>query len=194
MSTFVSMTVHCAGATITSSTRSPRPIITASRPSSPASIAATGPTRAVSKPSAERPSNSDAKSVGCAFPGLARQIEALTSPAVAELDDQIKAIRQQLRDTRQEPSRPDRPNNGYHSAIYPQPDATAWVQVDLGATVPIDEIRLFPARPADFPDTPGFGFPTRFHVELSDDPTFARAERVAASERPDHQKPMTSRT
>ena len=30
------------------------------------------------------------------------------------------------------------------------------------------------------PTRPGFGFPARFHVEVSDDPTFARAEQVAA--------------
>ena len=39
---------------------------------------------------------------------------------------------------------------------------------------PIDEIRLVPARPTDFPDTPGFGFPVRFRVEVSDDADFAQ--------------------
>ena len=34
---------------------------------------------------------------------------------------------------------------------------------------PIDEVRLIPARPTDFADTPGFGFPVRFRVEASDD-------------------------
>ncbi len=117
---------------------------------------------------------------------LAQKIDALTSPAVAELDDQIKVLRRQLRDLPGPASRPDSPTNGYHSAIYPQPDATVWVQVDLGSTVPIEEIRLVPARPTDFPDTPGFGFPARFRVEVSDDPTFARAEQVAADSHPDH--------
>ena len=41
------------------------------------------------------------------------------------------------------------------------------MQVDLGRRVPLDEVRLIPARPTDFPDTPGFGFPVRFRVELS---------------------------
>ena len=121
---------------------------------------------------------------------LTGRIDAVTSPAVAELDDQLEVDRARVaairpRSLSSQKSR----TNGYHSAIYPQPEATAWVQVDLGSTVPIDEILLFPARPVDFPDTPGFGFPARFHVELSDDPTFARAERVATGERPDHQKP-----
>ncbi len=103
---------------------------------------------------------------------LAQKIDALTSPAVAEFDDQIKVLRRQLRDLPSPTSRPASPTNGYHSAIYPKPDATVWVQVDLGSTVLIDEIRLVPARPTDFPDTPGFGFPIRFRLEISDDPDF----------------------
>ena len=51
------------------------------------------------------------------------------------------------------------------------------MQVDLGSSVPIDEIRLIPARPTDFPDTPGFGFPARYRVELSDSPGLRRARR-----------------
>ncbi len=85
-----------------------------------------------------------------------------------------------------EASRPS-PSNGYHSAIYPAPEATAWVQVDLGRSVPIEEIRLVPARPVDFPDTPGFGFPHRFRVEVSDDPGFAagRTTAIVEEDRPD---------
>jgi mono/diheme cytochrome c family protein len=117
---------------------------------------------------------------------LNQKIDALTSPAVADLDDQIKAIRRQLRDVPGPASRPHSPTNGYHSGIYPHPDVTVWVQVDLGSTVPLDEIRLMPARPTDFPDTPGFGFPARFRVEVSDDPNLARSEQVAADSHPDH--------
>jgi Protein of unknown function (DUF1553)/Protein of unknown function (DUF1549)/Planctomycete cytochrome C len=117
------------------------------------------------------------------------RIHALTSPAVVALDDQIRASERELRSTPASVSSQRSRTNGYHSAIYPQPETTAWVTVDLGSTMPIDEILLFPARPVDFPDTPGFGFPARFHVELSDDPTFARAERATTGERPEHQKP-----
>ncbi len=79
------------------------------------------------------------------------------------------------------------PSNGYHSSIHPRPEATAWVQVDLGRSVPIEEIRLVPARPVDFPDTPGFGFPHRFRVEVSDEPQFAprRAKSIVEEDRLD---------
>jgi hypothetical protein len=76
--------------------------------------------------------------------------------------------------------------NGYHSAIYPKPDVTAWVQVDLGASLPIEELHLMPARPTDFPDTPGFGFPPRYQVDLSNDSSFTTAVKIAAESRPDH--------
>jgi len=51
------------------------------------------------------------------------------------------------------------PSNGYHSGIEAKPDTEKWVQIDLGRSLPIETIRLLPARPTDFADTPGFGFP-----------------------------------
>ncbi|MEO7298305.1 MAG: PSD1 and planctomycete cytochrome C domain-containing protein [Verrucomicrobiota bacterium] len=71
------------------------------------------------------------------------------------------------------------PANGYHSGIEKIPDYTKWVQVDLGESRKIDEIRLIPARPVDFPDTPGFGFPLRFRVEMSDEPEFKSGKVLA---------------
>ncbi len=77
-----------------------------------------------------------------------------------------------LRSDIEAPSQPASPTNGYHSGIEPTPNVTKWVQVDLGRPVAIDSIRLIPARPTDFADTPGFGFPARYRVELADEPTF----------------------
>ena len=57
------------------------------------------------------------------------------------------------------------------------------------ASVPLDAVRLVPARPTDFPDTPGFGFPVRFRVEASDDPTFAHAATVADQTKEDFANP-----
>jgi mono/diheme cytochrome c family protein len=121
------------------------------------------------------------------YEAVTRKIEALTSPAVAAIDIEIKALCRHLGKLPRTSSQSASPSNGYHSAIHAQPGATAWVQVDLGAAVPIDEIRLIPARPTDFADTPGFGFPPQFHVELADEPAFARPERVVSEVRPDHQ-------
>lgn len=64
------------------------------------------------------------------------------------------------------------PGNGWHARTETSPDVVKWVQVDLGREVPIDEVRLFPARPKDFPARRGFGFPARFRVEAANDAAF----------------------
>ena len=61
---------------------------------------------------------------------------------------------------------PGSPSNGYHSAIEKTTGVEKWVQVDLGKPQPLDTLRLIPARPTDFADTPGFGFPVRFKIEV----------------------------
>ncbi|MFT5105037.1 MAG: signal transduction histidine kinase [Pseudoalteromonas tetraodonis] len=63
--------------------------------------------------------------------------------------------------------------NGYHSEIEALPDVEKWVQVDLGATTAIDEVRVQPARPIDWAESHGFGFPRRFRVESSLDEEFS---------------------
>ncbi len=64
------------------------------------------------------------------------------------------------------PVQPDEINgNGWHSGISTTTDTTKWVQADLGSPHPIDEIRLIPAHPRDYPERSGFGFPRRFKVE-----------------------------
>lgn len=64
------------------------------------------------------------------------------------------------------PVQPDEINgNGWHSGISTTADTTKWVQADLGAPRDIEEIRLIPAHPRDYPERFGFGFPRRFKVE-----------------------------
>jgi signal transduction histidine kinase len=64
------------------------------------------------------------------------------------------------------PVHPDEINgNGWHSGISTTADTTKWVQADLGAPRDIQEIRLIPAHPRDYPERFGFGFPRRFKVE-----------------------------
>ncbi|OWK43009.1 discoidin domain-containing protein [Fimbriiglobus ruber] len=62
--------------------------------------------------------------------------------------------------------------NGYHATVSPTADVLKWVQVDLGSELQVDEVRLVPARPSDFADRSGFGFPVRFKVEAASDPAF----------------------
>jgi signal transduction histidine kinase len=63
-------------------------------------------------------------------------------------------------------------SNGWHSAVSSTADATKWVQVDLGSVCDLQEIRLIPAHPRDYPDRFGFGFPHHFKVEADDQTIF----------------------
>jgi mono/diheme cytochrome c family protein len=107
-------------------------------------------------------------------------------PALGTLDSQLKDLRTRLA-ALPRPAGAASPTNGYHSSIHPAANGSAWVQVDLGAPREINEIRLIPARPTDFPDTPGFGFPSQFIIYVSDDPTFPVASSwvVEKVDRPD---------
>ncbi len=109
---------------------------------------------------------------------LQRAVAALASPEVVRLDQQIAALRQQQAALPPLPAAAASLSNGYHSAIESRPDVEKWVQIDLGKSLPIDRIRLIPARPTDFADTPGFGFPVRYRVTVSDDPKFGRCDTV----------------
>jgi mono/diheme cytochrome c family protein len=110
---------------------------------------------------------------------LRRRVAELTSPELARLDAELKERRAELAALPPLPAGQPSPSNGYHSGIAPTPDVAKWVQVDLGRPVAIDAIRLVPARPTDFPDTPGFGFPARFRIDVSDDPAFVTSQTVA---------------
>ncbi len=71
------------------------------------------------------------------------------------------------------------PTNGYHSEFSVQADSTKSIAIDLGELRSIERIRLIPAKPVDWqPATPGFGFPVRYRIELSDEADF-RSPRVA---------------
>ena len=111
------------------------------------------------------------------------------TPEATALDQRIKQLGTELAATPVEEGRRS-PTLGYHSQITDRPDVTKWVQVDLGSTRAIDEVILVPAHVVygGHPG-PGFGFPPRFRVEISDDPDFARATVVADHTQTDFANP-----
>ena len=98
--------------------------------------------------------------------------DRISSPELVALDQQLAALQASLGSDGSTNTARKSPSNGYHSNIEAKPDAAKWVQVDLGRALAVEEIRLIPARPTDFSDTPGFGFPVRFKVEVSGEPEF----------------------
>jgi len=67
---------------------------------------------------------------------------------------------------------------GYHSAITRDEDEEKWVQLDLGESREIAEIRIVPAYDDYNGIGAGFGFPRRFRIEVSDDPGFVEGRRI----------------
>ncbi|MBN1902838.1 alpha-L-rhamnosidase N-terminal domain-containing protein, partial [Candidatus Sumerlaeota bacterium] len=65
---------------------------------------------------------------------------------------------------------------GYHAQISDQKDEIKWAQIDLGQSLPIHEARL---HPVFHEDIPGFGFPMRFRLDISDDAAFTSFTTVA---------------
>ncbi len=54
----------------------------------------------------------------------------------------------------------------------------AWLGLDLGRTVEVEEIRLHPLHARQGADVPGFAFPLQFRVELSSDAAFTGVVQV----------------
>jgi signal transduction histidine kinase len=79
--------------------------------------------------------------------------------------------------------------NGYHSAVSATPDVVKWVQIDLTEQYRLDEIRLVPARPNDFADRSGFGFPLRFKVEGASSPDFQAPQMLFDATASDYPNP-----
>jgi len=107
-----------------------------------------------------------------------RTIQAITNPTIEQIDHEIQAAKDRLSDLPAPVLGAGSPSNGYHSDISSTQNVSRWVQVDLGSEVPIDSVRLIPARPTDFKDTPGFGFPLRYSVSVSRTPDFKEAQII----------------
>jgi cytochrome c553 len=64
---------------------------------------------------------------------------------------------------------------GYHSGLSLGQDETKWVQLDLGRRCDIREVALHPCYDDFNRIGAGFGFPLRYRLEVSDDPSFETA-------------------
>jgi hypothetical protein len=102
-----------------------------------------------------------------------------SSPELVSLDSKLAELKALLRPEKTAEGEKKSPSNGYHSDIEPARDTAKWVQIDLSDRMTLQQIRLVPARPVDFADTPGFGFPVRFKVEISEEVGFLHPELVA---------------
>jgi cytochrome c551/c552/multidrug efflux pump subunit AcrA (membrane-fusion protein) len=108
---------------------------------------------------------------------LDARIAAVTSAEIAAVDAHLNDLAAALAAVPADPA--GSPSLGYHSAIMPSQDETKWVQVDLGRSMPIEAVILYPAHVVygGHPG-PGFGFPPRFKIEAADTPDFAEPRLI----------------
>ncbi len=73
---------------------------------------------------------------------------------------------------------------GYHSAVSVHQDSEKWVQIDLGEQSEIQSVTLLPCYDDFNGIGKGFGFPTRFKIEVSDDPQFEKNATAIGDQQP----------
>ena len=79
---------------------------------------------------------------------------------------------------------------GFHSPFVATANQVQWVQVDLGREFPISRIALVPtAVQLENEFIEGYGFPIRFRVQVSNDPTFKTSDLVADHTSNDYPNP-----
>ncbi len=101
------------------------------------------------------------------------EIAALEEPLKKKAGEAYAALSKRIDGAAEKGPNPNaKPDFGYHSAISPTQDAVKWVQVDLGKSVQVERIVLKPCYDDFGKIGGGFGFPVRFKIEVSDDPTF----------------------
>ncbi len=103
-----------------------------------------------------------------AFTKLAATMDGARTKSGAELVD----VEKQIAEATKPANAPKPAEFGYHSQLSPQQNVNKWVQVDLNESVKLERVILKPCHD-DFNNIgAGFGFPVRFKIEVSDDPTF----------------------
>ena len=78
---------------------------------------------------------------------------------------------------------------GFHSQIAAQPRTEKWVQIDLGVAVEVNQLRLHPCYDDFNSIGAGFGFPVRWKVVASNEPTFTEPVVLAQYDEQDYENP-----
>jgi len=105
-----------------------------------------------------------------------KQIDSLDGLVAQRGGEVVAALNVEVQELR---NAAQKDTKGYHSDIARNEHQVKWVQVDLGETVPLTRIELWPAYDPFNNIGEDFGFPPRYRVEVSDDPMFTNAVIVA---------------
>lgn len=101
---------------------------------------------------------------------------SLDNSELQVLDTRLKKLQRDL-DSEEKPAASSLSKSlGYQSQFSSPYEKSKWVQIDFGKSLPIDHVYLVPVQHAQ---ASGFGFPTRFRVDLSNDPLFGSYHTLA---------------
>jgi uncharacterized protein len=107
--------------------------------------------------------------------GAGLMVADAVKPALALAEDDDVSLTPYLSGMRMAAT-PATAYRAYRSKPVGRPDTTMWLQIDLGSTIPVDHILLYPASERMFPGRDqyyaGEGFPLRFKIETANDPEF----------------------
>ncbi|MEX2580667.1 MAG: DUF1553 domain-containing protein [Verrucomicrobiales bacterium] len=109
---------------------------------------------------------------------LGKEREELSARTERLVSAETSGIDRRLAELKEKHGSAPEPQYGYHSRIAKTPDERKWVQVDLGEPRHVTESRLIPAYDDFGGIGAGFGFPVRYRIEVSNDPTFENGVRV----------------
>ncbi|MCH2399678.1 MAG: DUF1549 domain-containing protein, partial [Pirellulales bacterium] len=117
---------------------------------------------------------------------LQKQIEQKKTDPIRKLEKQQKELQTQLQKSSGKATARSAPAMGYHSQVAQTETTHKWVQVDLGQSLPLDQILLFGAHEYGWSD---FGFPHRFKIEAANDPSFRQPHMLADQTAVDQPRP-----
>jgi len=116
--------------------------------------------------------------------GLVREIEGLRSVAKGKAGEPLAALDRRI--AKLEATRGARPGRspayGYHSGLSPVSETSRGSRSTSGEPSRSPGSCSTPATTTSTRSAPGFGFPTRFKVEASDDPAFRSGVSVVADQ------------
>jgi DUF1680 family protein len=97
-------------------------------------------------------------------------------PALAPAQDEDISLTHYLSGMRMAAT-PTKAYRAYRSKVVGKPDTTMWLQIDLGRSIPVDHVLLYPASEKMFPGRDqyygGEGFPLRFKIETANEADFS---------------------
>lgn len=112
---------------------------------------------------------------------LEKQFEALDNQVKGEARlriNQSKSQQGEIEKVLNKLRNPSTKTYGYHSKVENSPDLTKWIEVDLGASYPLEHVILVPGHKGVRLTMPGYGFPLQFSLDIAEKADFSDAKRI----------------